>query len=227
MTYLETKVPEKIEELLDNHIGSRIAFPCGQYEKINIRQGCQFTAAIASHRDKREPGIAMPRHDGGKKRLQYLVHSQRMTAHIDSPVAALIELFGKIVFQRAVNVLCRREEGGPKQLIASLAGELVQGRQPFLRYRQFTVPRGLKRLYPLPPLHDLTRIVGAGRPARHPSPPESESGLAEPGLAGSSSSRSSYKSSSASRGASMSGLISPSLSRSLSPSGGAVVACGS
>ncbi len=121
----------------------------------------------------------MPRHDDGKKRFQKLVHAQRMTAHIDSPVAPLFEFGGKVVFQRAVDILCRR-------LVIFVTGEPMQGRQPFLRYRQLAVPRRLKRLDPLPPPHDLTGAVRAGRPPCHSLSPGTESVGA-----GSSSSRSS------------------------------------
>ena len=49
--------------------------------------------------------------------------AQRMTAHIDSPVAPLFEFGGKVVFQRAVDILYRHEEGGPERLVIFVAGE--------------------------------------------------------------------------------------------------------
>jgi hypothetical protein len=167
MSHLETQVPEKIEELLDNHVGGGVAVRRGQHEKIDVRQWCQLAAAVAPHSDKRKSGIAMPHHDDGNKRFQKLVHAQRMTAHIDSPVAPLFEFGGKVVFQRAVDILCRLEESGTERLVIFVADEPMQGRQPFLRYRQLAVPRRLKRLDPLPPPHDLTGAVRAGRPPCH------------------------------------------------------------
>ena len=185
MSHLETQVPEKIEELLDNHVGGG-AVRRSQHQKIDVRQWCQLAAAVATHSDKRKSGIAMPRHVGGKKRFQKLVHAQRMPAHIDSPVAPLFEIGGKVVFQRSVDILCCREEGGTERLVIFVTDEPMQGRQPFLRYRQLAVPRRLKRLDPLPPPHDLTGAVRAGRPPCHSLSPETESVGA-----GSSSSRSS------------------------------------
>ena len=171
----EEKLDRVKQELLDNHVGGGVAVRRGQHEKIDVRQWCQLAAAVASHRDKRKSGIAMPRHDDGKKRFQKLVHSQRMPAHIDSPVAPLFEFGGKVVFQRAVDILCRREEGGTERLVIFVTGEPMQGRQPVLRYRQLAVPRRLKRLDPLPPPHDLAGAVRAGRPPCHSLSPGTES----------------------------------------------------
>ena len=112
MADFQPQVPQQVEKLLDNAVGSRITLLCRQHKQVDVGKRRQLAAAVAADRDQGEPGLAMPCHNACEKRLEKLVYSQRVTPHIDGAVALEIEIGGEPVFQLTMGGLRRIEERG-------------------------------------------------------------------------------------------------------------------
>ena len=164
MTNLEPKVPQQIEQRLDNNVGGRVVVIRRQKQKVDIGIRCQLTAAIPANGDKRDTGRLMALHKNIEKACQKLIHAKRMAADIDSAITPGGQLVGKPGFHRRMRRPCRGQQRRPEGFVIGrlqIIRHLPQG--SIVKRRLILGKRRLERLNPLSPLLDLAAACTRGR----------------------------------------------------------------